>query len=321
MPISQKNPPPAVERVEISADQAGQRIDNYLLTYLKGVPRSQIYRILRRGEVRVNKGRIKPHYRLQAGDLVRIPPVTRVVNEPAIPTLKAVERIKSAVIYEDARVIILNKPSGMAVHGGSGLSFGVIEAMRHWRSDLPYLELVHRLDRDTSGCLVIAKTRGALRQLHTLLREDGMKKRYLALVMGRWQGETRNVTAPLQKNTLSSGERMVKVSRDGKPSLSVFIPRNITAKASLLEVLLKTGRTHQIRVHATHIGHPIAGDEKYGDEAFNREMRDAGLKRLFLHAWRLEFSLQEPQQTISITAPLDANLQYVLKQLTIEIKE
>ena len=208
----------------------------------------------------------------------------------------------------------------MAVHGGSGLSFGVIEAMRHWRSELHYLELVHRLDRDTSGCLVIAKTRGALRQLHTLLRGEGMDKRYLALVKGEWQGEARNVTAPLQKNILSSGERMVKVSREGKPSLSVFIPRSVSPKLSLLEVVLKTGRTHQVRVHASHIGHPIAGDEKYGDEAFNREMRDMGVKRLFLHAWRLEFRLLEPQQTISITAPMDPNLLQVLKKLDIEVK-
>lgn len=321
MTIPQKTTTNAVERIEIAADQAGQRIDNFLLTYLKGVPRSQIYRILRRGEVRVNKGRIKPHYRLQSGDSIRIPPVTRSVSEPTVPPLKAVERIKAAVLYEDSRVIILNKPSGMAVHGGSGLSFGVIEAMRHWRSDLHYLELVHRLDRDTSGCLVIAKTRGALRQLHTLLRGEGMDKRYLALVKGRWQGEARHVTAPLQKNILSSGERMVKVSREGKPSLSVFIPRGVSSNVSLLEVLLKTGRTHQIRVHASHIGHPIAGDEKYGDEIFNREMRDIGVKRLFLHAWRLEFSLQEPQQTISITAPLDTNLQQVLNHLAIDINE
>jgi len=307
-----------VEKIEIAADQAGQRIDNFLLTHLKGVPRSLIYRILRRGEVRVNKGRIKPHYRIQSGDQVRIPPIDRESPIPAQAPNKAIESIRSSILYEDERVLILNKPSGMAVHGGSGLSFGVIEALRSWRPEAPFLELVHRLDRDTSGCLVIAKSRNALRQLHTLLREEdsaGMEKRYLALVKGKWQGGTQDVNVPLQKNLLSSGERLVKVNRAGKASLTRFRPLAITPLASLVEAQLFTGRTHQVRVHATHINYPIAGDPKYGDEEFNRIMREHGLKRLFLHAWRLEFTLEDPRQTISVTAPLDLSLQQVLQRL------
>lgn len=307
-----------VEKVEIAADQAGQRIDNFLLTYLKDVPRSQVYRILRRGEVRVNKGRIKPHYRIQAGDHIRIPPLVREIAPTVIAPNKAIERISNAVLYEDDRVLIINKPSGMAVHGGSGLSFGIIEALRAWRPEAPFLELVHRLDRETSGCLVIAKTRNALRQLHTLLREDStadMDKRYLALVKGKWQGGSRDVNVPLQKNLLSSGERLVKVNRAGKASLTRFRPLSISPLASLVEAQLFTGRTHQVRVHAMHINHPIAGDTKYGDEVFNRDMREHGLKRLFLHAWRLEFTLQEPRQKIIVTAPLDSSMQQVLQKL------
>ncbi len=309
-----------VEKIEIAADQAGQRIDNFLLTYLKDIPRSQVYRILRRGEVRVNKGRIKPHYRIQAGDHIRIPPLLREITPAVTAPNKAIARISNAVLYEDDRVLIINKPSGMAVHGGSGLSFGIIEALRSWRPEAPFLELVHRLDRETSGCLVIAKTRNALRQLHTLLREEStadMDKRYLALVKGKWQGGARDVNVPLQKNLLSSGERLVKVNKAGKASLTRFRPLSISPLASLVEAQLFTGRTHQVRVHAMHINHPIAGDPKYGDEEFNRQIREYGLKRLFLHAWRLEFSLQEPKQTITVTAPLDAALQQVLQQLSL----
>lgn len=317
-----KSPTNAVEWVDINADQAGQRIDNFLLTYLKGVPRSLVYRILRTGEIRVNKGRVKAPYRLQAGDRIRIPPVNRSpTGQTSLPSQKTVERIQNAILYEDDRLIILNKPSGIAVHGGSGLNYGVIEAMRASRPNEKFLELVHRLDRDTSGCLVIAKTRAALRQLHALLREeetDGIDKRYLALVKGSWRGGARDVNAPLHKNTLSSGERMVRVSPEGKASLSIFKPIASSAIASLVEVQLMTGRTHQVRVHAAHIKRPIAGDTKYGDEEFNRQMRDLGLKRLFLHAWRLEFTLHEPQQTICITAPLESQLINTLQQLGID---
>ncbi|MBI3561393.1 MAG: RluA family pseudouridine synthase [Gammaproteobacteria bacterium] len=321
MPELLKPPTNPVEWIDVEPDVAGQRIDNFLLTYLKGVPRSQVYRILRRGEVRVNKGRIKPHYRLQAGDRVRIPPLSRSEPQPSgQPSNKTLERLESAVLYEDARIIILNKPSGMAVHGGSGLSYGVIEAVRAWRSELTFVELVHRLDRDTSGCLVLAKTRAALRQLHSLLREEGsagIDKRYLALVQGSWRAGKRDVNLPLHKNVLSSGERRVKVSREGKASLSVFRPIVATSLASLMEIQLLTGRTHQARVHAAQLNFPIAGDDKYGEEVFNRQLREQGLKRLFLHAWRLEFSLQDPHQTISVCAPLDEQLQQVLQRLGI----
>lgn len=321
MPISLKHPTNAVEWIEVATDQAGQRIDNFLITYLKGVPRSMVYRILRRGEVRVNKGRIKPEYRLQAGDRLRIPPMNRSQPVQTNPSSKAIERIQNTVLYEDDRVLILNKPCGMAVHGGSGLSYGVIEAVRAWRTDLRFVELVHRLDRDTSGALILAKSRAALKQLHALLREEGdatMDKRYLALVKGSWRGGKKDVNVPLHKNTLSSGERVVKVSREGKASLSIFRPVTATASASLMEVQLMTGRTHQVRVHAAHLHYPIAGDSKYGDDVFNKEMRELGLKRMFLHAWKLEFTLTDPKQTIAVTAPLDAQLQAILHKLNIK---
>ena len=267
----------AVKMVEIDADQAGQRIDNYLLSRLKGAPKSLIYRILRKGEVRVNKGRIKPDYRLQAGDIVRIPPVrvgeARPDNRPAERDLL---RIENSIIYEDKRLFIINKPSGLAVHGGSGLSYGIIEALRTLRPDAPFLELVHRLDRETSGCLIIAKKRSALRLLHELLRNNQVDKQYLTLVKGEWKGGDRRIEAPLRKNTLRSGERMVIVSEDGKEARSLFRPLCVNARASLMQVKLDTGRTHQIRVHAVHSGHPIAGDEKYGDEAFNTSMKALG---------------------------------------------
>ena len=306
----------AVKMVEIDADQAGQRIDNYLLSRLKGAPKSLIYRILRKGEVRVNKGRIKPDYRLQAGDIVRIPPVrvgeARPDNRPAERDLL---RIENSIIYEDKRLFIINKPSGLAVHGGSGLSYGIIEALRTLRPDAPFLELVHRLDRETSGCLIIAKKRSALRLLHELLRNNQVDKQYLTLVKGEWKGGDRRIEAPLRKNTLRSGERMVIVSEDGKEARSLFRPLCVNARASLMQVKLDTGRTHQIRVHAVHSGHPIAGDEKYGDEAFNTSMKALGLKRLFLHAVSLRFTMPDDGQRIAITAPLPVELSKVLQKL------
>ena len=305
--------------VEISADLAGQRLDNFLLNRLKGAPRSLIYRIVRRGEVRVNKGRIRPEYRLQAGDTVRIPPVRLAPRSaPVRPGEHVLRQLEAAILYEDDRLLILNKPSGLAVHGGSGLSFGVIEGLRALRPKAPYLELVHRLDRDTSGCLLIAKKRSALRRLHELLRTNRMDKRYLALVKGEWRGGPREVTARLQKNTLRSGERMVRVDPAGKPALSIFRPLAVGKIASLVEVKLETGRTHQVRVHAASQHHPIAGDDKYGDDAFNRRMREAGLKRLFLHARALRFQLTEGEPAIEVSAPLDTELRQVLQQLKLD---
>ena len=311
-----------VRMVAVSADHAGRRIDNFLLGELKGVPRTRIYRILRKGEVRVNKGRIRPGYRLQTGDQVRIPPV-RVAPRRPLPEVGAGPSLEDRVVYEDPRLLVLNKPAGMAVHGGSGLSYGVIELLRAERPEAHYLELVHRLDRDTSGLLIIAKKRSALRTLHEQLRERRLGKRYLALVAGRWKdrgeegwkGGERVVDAPLRKNVMSSGERIVRVdSEHGKPSLSRFEALRRFKDATLVSVLIETGRTHQIRVHAAHIGHPLAGDGKYGDGEFNRQLRALGLKRLFLHAARLELPRDDAAPLV-IEAPLDDSLQAVLERL------
>ena len=307
---------PSVREVLIGDDGDGQRVDNYLLKTLKGVPKSRIYRILRKGEVRVNKGRIKPEYRLKSGDLLRIPPI-RVSEQPPVetPSNWVLEALRQSVIYEDSGFLILNKPSGLAVHGGSGISHGVIEGLRALRPEAHFLELAHRLDRDTSGCLVIAKKRSALRAFQALLRDNhGIDKQYLALVQGRWQGGKRRIEAPLRKNVLSSGERVVRVSEDGKPSLSIFIPETIFADCSLMRVRLITGRTHQVRVHAQFAGHPIAGDDKYGDEGFNRLISGRGLKRLFLHAAEMRFTLPG-EATIHVQAPLEPALQHLLGQL------
>lgn len=318
-PKSTPQPPPKVRIVEIDDERAGQRIDNFLLASLKGVPKSRVYRMLRKGEVRVNKGRIKANYRLKSGDAVRIPPV-RVAEEsaPVNPGTRVLKRIETGIIAEEKGFLLLNKPSGIAVHGGSGLNYGIIEALRVLRPDAPYLELVHRLDRDTSGCLLIAKRRSVLRELHRLLRENGMDKRYLALVKGQWQGGERRIDAPLLKNTLKSGERVVTVNAEGKSAVSIFRPVTVFADASLLEVRLLTGRTHQIRVHAASIGHPIAGDDKYGDVNFDREMKKYGVRRLFLHARSLSFSLaglDEQLPTYQFTAPLGDELEAVLHGL------
>ncbi|PLY15951.1 MAG: 23S rRNA pseudouridine(955/2504/2580) synthase RluC [Sedimenticola sp.] len=293
-----------------------QRIDNYLLKILKGVPKSYIYRILRKGEVRVNKGRIKADYRLKIGDEVRIPPV-RMADPTAAPTpgKNLLEKLENAVIFEDNRLLIMNKPSGMAVHGGSGLSYGVIEALRAIRPDERQLELVHRLDRDTSGCLIIAKKRSALRSLHELLRENRVDKRYLALVAGNWNQNQVEVNQPLKKNTLQGGERVVRITEDGKPAITRFRVIERFRQASLVEARLLTGRTHQIRVHAAYLGTPILGDEKYGDTDSNKSIRQKGLKRLFLHAASLRLRLPDDEKDLFVEAPLDADLQQLLDVL------
>ena len=311
------NPPISVQLVEIGEGSEGQRIDNFLVTHLKGVPKSRIYRIIRKGEVRVNKGRIKPEYRLKIGDQVRIPPirVSESTQNKITPAGKALEWIDGSILYEDNHLLILNKPSGVAVHGGSGLNYGVIEALRAKRPDAPYLELVHRLDRETSGCLMIAKRRSMLRRLHELLRSGGLDKTYMTLLKGQWQAGRCKVDLSLQKKTLKSGERVVTVDESGKSSLSLFDPVTIYKNTSLMRVELYTGRTHQIRVHAQHSGHPVAGDDRYGDREFNKVMRKLGLKRLFLHAHSLSFVLEEPRKEINISAPLSEDLRAVLDQL------
>jgi 23S rRNA pseudouridine955/2504/2580 synthase len=306
---------PAVQWVEISAEEAGQRIDNFLQRCLKGVPKSRIYRLLRKGEVRVNKGRTKPEYRIQRGDQVRVPPVRMAAVGSPAPSVKEADRLLDAVLYEDERLLVLNKPAGMAVHGGSGLSFGVIEALRALRPAAPFLELVHRLDRDTSGCLLIAKRRSELRTLHELLRNGEVEKRYLLLVQGEWRQGQREVRAALKKNLLRGGERLVQIDPAGKDAVTRFRLLESYPGASLLEAELKTGRTHQIRVHAAHAGHPLAGDDKYGDAGFNRQMRALGLKRLFLHAHFVAFRDAERGRAVAVSAPMSADLRNVIQQL------
>jgi len=296
----------SVQMLEVSPEFAGQRIDNFLRNQLKGVPKTLIYRILRKGEVRVNKGRIKPEYKLQAGDLVRVPPLRLAErDEPAPLAQGLLERLEAAIVYEDKALIVLNKPAGIAVHGGSGLSYGVIEVLRQLRPDAKELELVHRLDRDTSGLLMVAKKRSMLRHLHQELRGDGVDKRYMALVRGRWETGKKQVNAPLLKNTLRSGERMVEVTDEGKEALTLFrVLRRFGDFATLVEARPVTGRTHQIRVHARHAGHAIAGDSKYGDEDFSREIRELGGKRLFLHAYGLKVPLPDGGE-LNLEAPVD----------------
>ena len=260
-----------VQFIDVDAEYAGQRIDNFLLARLKGVPKSVIYRVLRKGEVRVNKGRIKPEYKLVAGDQVRVPPLTIPVQAENTVSVKltSVKTLESHILYEDNELIVLNKPSGMAVHGGSGLSFGAIEALRALRPQAKHLELVHRLDRDTSGCLLIAKKRSILTALHAQLRDKVVEKKYWALVAGQWDGKIKKVTEALKKNTLQSGERIVRVDDvDGKPSETRFKVLQRFEEGTLLECFPVTGRTHQIRVHTACKGHPIACDDKYGDNLF-----------------------------------------------------
>jgi 23S rRNA pseudouridine955/2504/2580 synthase len=304
-----------VETRTIRTEEAGQRIDNYLLRVLKGVPRSRIYRIMRRGEVRVNGRRIRADYRLQAGDQLRLPPVRISSSTASSAALSGIPRLEDYVLYEDDRILVLNKPSGMAVHGGSGVSHGVIETLRLQRPEAPYLELVHRLDRETSGCLLIAKRRSELRVLHELLRQGLVEKHYLALVKGRWTRGLVVVDFALQKNRLRSGERVVRVDPKGKPSLSRFTPVWIENRASLMEVELGSGRTHQIRVHAAELGYPLAGDDKYGDPEYNREMRHIGLKRMFLHANSVAYTNPATEKYVHVSAPLADDLRIVLEAL------
>lgn len=304
----------AVKMLTISEDEAGQRIDNYLLAKLKGVPKSLIYRIVRKGEVRVNKGRIKPEYKLQANDVVRVPPIRVSEKEqaPISTKLNKVSQLENQILFEDESLLILNKPSGIAVHGGSGLSFGVIEALRTLRPEARFLELVHRLDRDTSGILLVAKKRSALRNLHEQLREKTVQKDYLALVRGQWQSHCKVVKAPLLKNELSSGERIVRVSEQGKPSETRFSIEERYNNATLVKASPVTGRTHQIRVHTQYAGHPIALDDKYGDKQFDEQMSQLGLTRLFLHALSIRFTHPKTGEILQINAPLDQDMKGIL---------
>ncbi len=306
-----------VSHVTVLEGAAGQRIDNWLLRELKGVPRSRIYRILRKGEVRVNGKRAKPEYRVAAGDDVRLPPIRTAEDMgPAKIPDRAQHDIESTVVYEDKDVLAIAKPAGLAVHGGSGLSFGVIEALRASRP-AETLELAHRLDRDTSGLLLVARNRAALRTLHALLREGKVEKRYLALVKGSWNLGKKTIDVPLATEARQAGTRVVRVHEGGKASESTFAPVDFFGpKATLLEVTIGTGRTHQIRVHAQHAGHPVAGDDKYGDREFNASMKEVGLNRMFLHAQMLSFEWPGSGKQFSVTVPLPEELATVLEHLS-----
>jgi len=318
-----------VRHMDVGEEHAGERLDRFLTRLLASVPRSRIYRLVRRGEVRVNGRRAKPEQRLEPNDRVRIPPLT-LDAEPSgsgrsRPPPALLKRIEQAITHEDDRLIVIDKPAGIAVHGGSGLSWGIIEALRALRPE-EELELVHRLDRDTSGCLLVARRRSSLRTLHELLREGRVEKGYLALVQGQWNLGRHRIEAPLRTDIRVSGERTVKVHPSGKAAVSefrpvqFFAPADRSSRATLVEVALHTGRTHQIRVHAAHAGHPVAGDEKYGDEAFNAALRELGLERMFLHAHRVSFEWPGGAGTFSASAPLPPELRAVIERLEGAVK-
>jgi 23S rRNA pseudouridine955/2504/2580 synthase len=317
VPVAAPAPLPVEVRMEtVDAERAGQRVDNFLTSRLKGVPKSAVYRVLRTGQVRVNGKRCKPEQRLEAGDVVRIPPLRIAEAGAAVaPSDSLRDTLAQRIVFEDAEFLLLDKPCGLAAHGGSGVSLGAIEAMRAIRPTQS-IELVHRLDRDTSGLLLLAKKHSALRKLQALIRESRMQKRYLALIKGLPARDRFEVDAALRKNQLRGGERMVEVDEnDGKPSLSRFKVIERYADCALVEVEIITGRTHQIRVHALHAGHPLAGDPKYGDEDFNKLMKSRGLRRLFLHAHSLRFPWGERGDERQFSAPLGDDLRKVLDGL------
>lgn len=313
-----RNPPGKVQRVRAGPAGDGQRLDNFLLRELAGVPRSRVYRLLRRGEVRVNGKRKQADYRLVADDEVRLPPVRDRRGDDQAPRQvpdSLLATVREAIVHEDQRVLVLNKPAGLAVHGGSGLAFGAIEALRALRPS-ESLELAHRLDRDTSGCLLVARTRPVLRMLHALLRNGEMEKHYAALVAGRWRLGCKTIDAPVLTNVRQGGERVVRVHAQGKIAISVFSPeKHYRDLATRMDVAIQTGRTHQIRVHAAFAGHPVAGDEKYGDRGFNLQMRELGLRRMFLHAASVAFAWPDTKTVFRVSADLPADLVALLARL------
>lgn len=304
----------AVTKVVIGEEAAGQRLDNYLFKQLKGVPKSRIYRMLRGGETRVNGRRATPDQRLQAGDEVRIPPV-RTAPPAQAATPRIARSLIDRIVYRDEALLILDKPAGQAVHGGSGVSLGIIEQLRLELPEARFLELAHRLDKETSGLLVIALKRAALTALHWMLREGEVRKTYLALAAGEWTGGARHVRLPLHKYVTEAGERRVSVSEEGQAAHTLFRPLRVYAGFSLLEAELHTGRTHQIRVHLASLKHPIAGDDKYGDFELNRALKKRGLKRMFLHAARLAFEHPLNGQPLALESPLPEDLVRFLEQL------
>ena len=307
----------SVQLVTIAEEEAGQRIDNYLLRVCKGVPKSHIYRILRSGEVRVNKGRIDQLYRLQTGDVVRIPPIRTAEKAAGSAPVPGAE---FAIVHEDSHLLVIDKPAGVAVHGGSGVSYGVIEQLRAARPQAKFLELVHRLDRETSGLLLLAKKRSALTNLHEQMRDGQTDKRYLTLAVGDWKNPRQHVRLPLHKFTTPDGERRVVVQAGGQEAHTVFNLLRKWQDFALLEAELKTGRTHQIRVHLASSGFPIAGDEKYGDFGLNKQLQKANdtrgaLKRMFLHAYRITFQHPETGKPMTLTAPLPPECERFLVSL------
>ncbi|KEY90804.1 ribosomal large subunit pseudouridine synthase [Candidatus Photodesmus katoptron] len=303
-----------VQFIKIDNNRISQRIDNFLCNYFKKIPKSTIYRIIRKGEVRVNKKRIKPKYKLQINDLIRIPPIRseKQNSKFTISNLNKIKKLKSHLLLEDDHIMVLNKPSGTAVHGGSGLSFGIIESLRALYLNLSFLELVHRIDRDTSGILLIAKKRSALRSLQEQFRQKTVKKFYSALMMGKWDTNCKIVNAPLLKN---KGNGVVHVDIQGKPSKTHFKIIEQFSKATLIQATPITGRTHQIRVHSQYVGHPIAFDSKYGSLSFNSYINTIGLDRLFLHASRILFIHPKTKQWLEINAPMEDKLKIVLRNL------
>lgn len=304
------------QHLQVSAEHAGRRIDNFLAGQLKGVPKSRLYQMLRKGEVRVNSARIKQHHRLQVGDDVRIPPlfIKDDKNDQKVPAFLQ-QLLGKSVLYEDDSLLVLNKPAGITVHGGSRQKYGIIEILRLQKPDAQFLELVHRLDKDTSGCLLIAKDHRVLRALHNDLRNGKIEKHYLTLLKNRLKKKYLEVCLPLKKNRLISNERLVQVDKNGKHAITKFFVDKHYNNASLVRVQLITGRTHQIRVHAAQVGHPVAGDTKYGDRDFNKKMRRAGLKRLFLHAESIKFTVPDSGKVIKIKAPLADKLSDILDNL------
>jgi 23S rRNA pseudouridine955/2504/2580 synthase len=302
-----------VSYIEITDENHDQRLDNFLITHLKGVPKTRIYRIVRKGEVRVNKGRVEVNYRLVTGDIVRIPPV-RIAerSEEVFVPINLRESLQHSILYEDDGFLIVNKPAGFAVHGGSGVSSGIIEGLRLLRPEAHFLELVHRLDKDTSGCLIIAKKRSALRAFHAIFRDNQIHKTYTALLAGQWKKKKLVVNAPLLKNVAKGGERMVTINAAGKEAETVFTRLSVFEDATLVEAAPKTGRTHQIRVHAVHLGHPIIGDERYGRDDINLTFKQKGYKRMFLHAQTLTFNHPITGDVMKINAPLPSQLEQLL---------
>lgn len=306
------------KQIVIKEDNAGRRIDNYLIRHFDNIPKSRVYQMLRKGEVRVNKGRIKQTYRLLAGDIVRLPPVYVNESEKPLPSNSLQQILHNAIIYEDEGMLVLNKPAGIVVHSGSGQAYGVIEGLRAYSKEFDKLELVHRLDKDTSGCLILAKTMPILRELHDVIKNNAVKKSYLALLAGQSSKRKWVVDSPLRKNTQRSGERIVAIDEKGKAALTKFFRERLFDEATLVSIELITGRTHQIRVHSASIKQPVIGDSKYGDRELNRKFRKLGLKRLFLHAASLKLKSPVTGKQILIEAPLPSDLEELLSKLSIK---